>query len=130
MRIFLTFCLMVMTLSCAATTSKHYTQIARNWRGTNVQNLLEEWGAPDIKVPRAEGTTVYIYKKVRTSAPSANPGPRIGVNVSATGRPIIVTSPGTNPAWGQDTLSLTCVYTFIVNAKGIITQMQAKGSGC
>lgn len=105
-------------------------QSIHSWVGKNESSLTEKWGIPDIKIQKENGGSQLIYKKVNTQTHTMQTSPSIGVNVSPTGNPIIISTPNPNPTWNSQTLSLTCTIEFSVNRSGIITSAQMTGNGC
>ncbi|TAK74761.1 MAG: hypothetical protein EPO11_06430 [Gammaproteobacteria bacterium] len=121
--------LIIFLTSCATTTTNYYTKTIGTWRGGNANTLVKTWGMPDDKVVGANGNTVYVYK-TSSYNPSLgpSPGPTVGVNISASGRPVMITDPNTNQ-WSRD-MSISCVTAFAVNQQGIITDIQSRGNHC
>lgn len=106
-----------------------YQRDAQSWLGAHINSLIKSWGAPDIKIKRRNGDTVLIYRRVTTRVENFQGSPEIGVNVSAGGRPVIVTSPYPNPTYNHD-LSLNCDIEFDADQHGIIFSTKMAGPGC
>lgn len=116
----------ILLYGCA--TTKTYNDFA-NWQGRNIASLVKRWGTPDTKIISPDGDTVYFYKLQTSRTYRSQASPAIGVHVSSSGRPVIITPQ--NNVWDQrTTLSLTCTITFETNQQGIITHIQAQGNGC
>lgn len=119
----------ILLSSCATTMNNYYTPTVKGWQGGSAANLVKAWGMPDTKATGANGDTIYIYKSESYHAYDTPSSPNIGVNVSSSGRPIIITQPNTNFTANRG-MSITCTAIFTTNSKGIITETNILGRGC
>lgn len=107
-----------------------FARDAYQWQGANINSLMKQWGAPDIHIKRKNGSSILIYhiETYRAGVPLQG-SPAVGVNVSASGKPVIVTSPYPNPTINQS-VSLYCDIEFTANSQGVIISIKMRGSGC
>lgn len=125
---FLILGLSTLLSGCMTTSSNHYTRTLQTWQGANVSTLTQQWGTPNTKIVNPNGQSVYVYR-TQTYGTDNTPTPTaVGVNVSKTGRPIIVTPQ--DPGSSKPKLSLTCLAIFEANEKGVITHTEVRGNGC
>jgi hypothetical protein len=128
MRLIISLGLVILLSSCVGTTNNYYTSTIKSWRGGNTNALVQAWGTPDTKIVNPNGSTVYIYKtKGYAPTPATTTSP-VGVNVSRTGRPVIVTSPA--PTGQPSTSSVGCIAVFEAAANGKIYNTEVRGKGC
>lgn len=114
--------------SCASTMSNYYTQTVDSWRGASANQLVKQWGTPDLRMAGPNHTTFYVYRTEGYRHYNQRTSPPVGVNYAG-GRPVIVIDQNTNP-WNQGAMVLTCAAGFEANAQGIIVNTQVKGNGC
>jgi hypothetical protein len=118
--------LIMLLIGCSTQNSQHYTQSLDKWRGRDVNQLLAAFGTPNLKMPAAQGNTLYRYKIETYSSPGGPLSPQVGVNVSRSGRPVIVSATSTNGNRGA--IALNCYRNFLVNSQGIIVKAQSQGT--
>lgn len=124
------FCgLAILLSSCASTTVNYYPQTLNTWRGASIHSLVERWGHPNTKVVRSDGNVIYIYKTESYHYANTAASPEVGINVSKTGRPVIITRTRTD-AWTRGTTAFPCYATFETNRQGQILKTSAQGTGC
>jgi hypothetical protein len=122
--------LIILLSGCASITNSYQSTVG-SWRGGNVASLTKRWGKPDIKVVGQSGNTFYIYRsKINRQEINTIASPQVGVNTTAYGHPVIVTTPPSNLSWGRSNTALYCSAAFEVNAQGHIVSAESKGSGC
>lgn len=130
MRHIISLGLVILLTSCAGTTSNYYTSTVKSWRGGNAKSLVTQWGAPDTKIVNPNGSTIYIYKTQSYGTVSTTGSNPVGVNVSRTGRPVIVT-PDNNNTWPRNSSpSISCLAVFEADAKGKIYNTEVRGKSC
>jgi hypothetical protein len=110
--------------------NSRYSNTVASWDGASAASLIQAWGPADQVIPGQHGTKYLIYKSTGYSAMDGRASPAIGINMSAKGRPVIVTTPNTNSAINRGTLTLNCITIFEVNAKNTIIHTEYKGNGC
>lgn len=103
---------------------------ADSFRGQNMSQLIQSWGTPNIKIINPNGTRVFIYKIVKSKTNTLPTSPSVGVNVSSTGRPVMIVQPNSIMQGGQESLALTCIIQFEINKKGTIISTTKQGNGC
>jgi hypothetical protein len=130
MRYLITFVCIILLSACGTMANSQYSTTVNSWNGASAASLMKAWGEPDQVIPGEHGTKFLVYKTTGYSAMGGQPSPSIGVNMSAKGRPVIVTIPNTNNAINRGALSLNCITIFEVNAKNIVIHTEYKGSGC
>ena len=121
--------LFIVLSSCATTMDNYYSQTVESWRGGNINSLINRWGRPDERMSGPSGTTMYVYKTMGLRNANGPSGPNIGVHVSSSGHPVMTTTPNTNN-WTRGGSTLNCVTAFVVNPKGIITEVNFEGPRC
>jgi hypothetical protein len=126
---FFHFCALFLLAGCAASNAHYYQQAVQSWQGSSAQSLVKAWGRPDNRLATPAGNTVLVYQNQGYSAYNSTTSPAVGVNVSPTGRPVIVTSTAASNGAARGA-SLSCVTLFEVNNKGLITHVTTQGNGC
>lgn len=121
--------LLAMLTGCATNTAKYYTQTNPNWLGSNSQSLINAWGQPNARLQQGHNQRFYYYKTKGYVAPATLVAP-VGVNVSRTGRPVIINTNNTFGSSQSNQTILKCTAIFDVNAQGIITRSEMLGNGC
>jgi hypothetical protein len=121
----------ILLSGCAATTTNYYTSTVQSWRGSNAKSLIQVWGRPDTQIVNPNGSAIYVYKTQSYSNSSVQGSDPVGVNVSRTGKPIIVTTPTINNAGTRGSpQSLNCLAVFETDPKGIIISTEIRGKAC
>lgn len=103
---------------------------AQRWIGENVNNLIADWGQPDVRLNHENGRETLIYKIVTSQSYTDQRSPAVGVNVGSGGRPVVIVSGP--PAMQQNNvnLKLICTVRFEVNQSGTVANAQSQGNGC
>lgn len=125
MRTLFVLSLIIFLVACA--TNNDYVKVLDTWRGKQLENLLQSWGAPDQVISIPGGNTYYVYSA--QSIQSA-PGPYIPTfatfsnneNKAVMGT-IMMPSP-------PSLYVLTCRTWFEVNKNNKIVNVGAKGNYC
>jgi hypothetical protein len=128
MRFIISLGLVILLTSCAGTTGNYYTSTVNSWRGGSAASLIAQWGTPDTKIVNPNGSVIYIYKTKSYDTASTSGSSPVGVNVSRTGRPVIVTPNNANIS--RSALSIHCLAVFEADAKGKIYNTEVRGQGC
>lgn len=128
MRFIISLGLVILLSGCAGTTGNYYTSTVKSWRGGNAASLVSQWGTPDTKIVNPNGSTIYVYKTRSASSDNAAASNQAGVNVSRTGRPVIVTS--NSGLWSGKSPTINCLAVFEANAQGKIYNTEVRGKGC
>lgn len=135
------FVVLLLVLSGCATTA-NYENILNSWTGSNVDNLVMQWGPPSNSYPLSNGGRVLEYSNQRniqiggytTTVPQTtyNSG---NADVYGTGGSAYVTYSGSSTTYVQETtpvqnIAMQCITRFTVNAQGIITNWAWQGDDC
>lgn len=130
MRFIISAGLVILLSGCLSTTNNYYTSTMKSWRGGNIQTLAQQWGEPDTKIVNPNGSMIYIYKtqpQGLTTPPLPTPT-AVGVNVSRTGRPVIVTP--TTPVTPLSPTGVSCLAIFEASPTGKIYNTEIRGQDC
>lgn len=127
MRLLISLALIIFLSACAST-ANYYTSTLNSWRGSHANALVKTWGTPDTKIVNPNGSMVFIYKTKSYATSRTQGSPNIGVNVSSTGRPVIV-SPTGNKGLSRS-LTINCLAVFQVDKNGRISSTEVRGKGC
>ena len=128
MRLMITFACITFLTACANTGS-NYTQSIRDFRGSSADTLIKNWGTPNRKITNADGTAILIYKTSGYPLQAEPQTPAIGVNVPASGVPVMTMG---NPqvGWNRIPAVSECTIMVGVNKNNTIVSMQTMGNNC
>ncbi len=117
-------------ISCATTpSSQDYAKTIASWRNKPASLLVQRWGKPDLRMPGPQQTTLYGYESPSYQSSMSSASPQIGVNVSQSGRPIIVSLPQM-PEAGNRNANPHCFSIFLANERGLIIDTHVQGVSC
>jgi hypothetical protein len=124
MRILCLFFVVLFLTGCARTNNSNRSNFA-SWQSKSVDELTSQLGAPNNVTKAANGNIYYIYIVQQKPYIPPSSSPAVGVNVSASGKPVMIVSQ-------QATLEtmLTCIMKFEINARGLIVSKELTGDGC
>jgi hypothetical protein len=129
MRTIASLVLIVLT-TIATAVAYSYPQNVADWRGVNLNVLIENWGTPDIKIIYPNGHIVLIYHIQTNPVYNTQWSPAVGVNAGRGGTPLITVTPSANPSLNPVISALTCTVKFEVDKRQTIMSTQMEGNGC
>src|SRR3990167_1191258 len=123
-------CLLVwMILLTGCVLSHHDATEQQNWRGKSVDALMEARGLPDEMIQTGHGSTLYIYRFINPLKTQSQTSP-MGVNVSRSGRVVIVPPSSSYNMPANTVLPIWCAMVFEITGKGVIVNMRVEGNHC
>jgi hypothetical protein len=128
MRMLITLAFIIFLTACTNSRS-NYTQSSANWVGRSANDLISAWGKPQ-QIVNSGGRTLYIYRKMGYALQTEQRySPSIGVNVNATGNPVMAFG---NPqaAWNRVPATESCTITVEVDKNNTVVGSQAIGNNC
>lgn len=102
---------------------------AQSFIGSSVNQLIANWGEPDVRLTRPSGRVILVYKIVTSQTYNDQKSPAVGVNMAGN-RPAIIVSGEPYQQQSNLNLKLICSVQFEATREGVIADSVTQGNGC